>query len=110
MADLEPVTTESFEANVLSSSRPVLVDFSATWCAPCKALLPALCDIAAAYEETVRVVKLDIDESPAMAQKYGVKGVPTLLLFADGQITPFHGARTRSALAAFLDEAVERAQ
>ena len=110
MADLEPVTTDSFEDKVLNSSLPVLVDFSAAWCAPCKAFLPAICDIAATYKETVRVVKLDIDESPEITQKYGVRGVPTLLLFADGRITPFQGARTRSGLAAFLDEAVESAQ
>ncbi|MDF0542922.1 thioredoxin [Sphingobium sp. H39-3-25] len=110
MAELASVNTETFEQEVLNASQPVLVDFTATWCGPCKALAPALSDMAAMYDGAVRIVKLDIDESASLAEKYGVRGVPTLMLFQGGEPTLYKGMNTRSGIAAFLDKATEDAQ
>ena len=79
------VNEESFEADVLKSSSPVLVDFWAEWCGPCKQIAPALEDLAQEMGDKVTVAKLNIDENPTIPQKYGVRGIPTLILFKDGQ-------------------------
>jgi len=81
-----PVNDLNFESEVLKSSVPVLIDFSATWCQPCRALAPLVDQLAGEYEGRVKVTAVDIDESPGTAQKYGIRGVPTLIMIKDGQI------------------------
>ncbi len=80
------VSDGSFEADVLKSDRPVLVDFWAEWCSPCKAIAPLLEELAAEMQGKITVAKMNIEESPLTPQKYGVKGIPTLMLFKDGQV------------------------
>lgn len=75
----------SFEKDVLESERPVLVDFWAEWCAPCKALNPAVEAVALKYAGSANVVKMNIDDNPAVAQRYGIRGLPTLILFKGGR-------------------------
>ena len=85
---MEPIHTSdgNFEKDVLKSSTPVLVDFWATWCGPCKALAPKLDEIAKEYGSKLRVAKVDIDQNRETPSTYGVRGVPTLVLFKDGQV------------------------
>jgi len=78
------VNDQNFEEQVLKSSQPVLVDFWAEWCGPCRQLAPTLEAVAKKYEGSARVVKLNVDDSGATAQRYGVRGIPTLILFKDG--------------------------
>ena len=80
-----PVTDGSFEQDVLNSDVPVLVDFWAEWCGPCRALAPKLEEVATQFNGKVKVVKLNIDENPEAPAKYGVKGIPTMILFKEGQ-------------------------
>jgi len=80
------VSDDSFEADVLKADRPVLVDFWAEWCGPCKAIAPALEEIAREMDGRVTVAKMNIDDNPLTPQKYGVRGIPTLMLFKDGQV------------------------
>ncbi len=80
------VSDQSFEEDVIKSSEPVLVDYWAEWCGPCKQIAPALEEIASEMDGRVTVAKLNIDENPQTPQKYGVRGIPTLMLFKDGQV------------------------
>jgi thioredoxin 1 len=80
------VSDSSFESDVLKSSVPVLVDFWAGWCGPCKAIAPAIDELAEQYAGQVKVAKVNVDENPGTPGKYGVRGIPTLILFKDGQI------------------------
>jgi thioredoxin 1 len=84
----EPFATsdESFERDVLDSTEPVLVDFWAEWCAPCKMIAPVVAEIAEEYDGQIKVAKLDADENPNTMQAFGIMGIPTLILFKDGQI------------------------
>jgi thioredoxin 1 len=84
-ANTTPVTDQSFEQDVLKSSVPVLVDFWAEWCGPCKALGPKLEEIAGEMRGQVKIAKINVDENPSMPAKYGVRGIPTLILFKDGK-------------------------
>lgn len=86
MSDVLAVKDETFEAEVLKASKPVLVDFSATWCGPCKKLEPIVHEVAAEYGDRVKVVKVDVDHAPGTAARFGVLSVPTLLFFRDGQV------------------------
>jgi thioredoxin 1 len=98
------VTDDTFEAEVLSSEQPVLVDYWAEWCGPCKMIAPILQEIANEYATKVKVAKLNIDENPATPPKYGIRGIPTLMLFRNGNVEATKvGALSKSQLAAFID-------
>ena len=98
------VTDSSFDADVLKAPGPVLVDFWAEWCGPCKMIAPFLDDIAAEMGGKVTVAKLNIDENPQTPSKYGVHGIPTLMLFKNGNVEATRvGALSKSQLTAFLD-------
>ncbi len=82
----EHVTDSEFEERVLNSTSPVLVDFYAEWCGPCKAIAPILEEISEEKSDQLKIVKINIEESPEVPTKYGVRGVPTLMIFKDGQV------------------------
>ena len=96
-------TTANFDAEVLKADVPVLVDFTATWCGPCKALAPIVEKLADEFKGKARVGKLDIDDSPAVASKYGIRGVPTVLVFKDGKVSGTHvGVTSKETLVKLL--------
>ncbi|QXP85298.1 thioredoxin TrxA [Methylococcus sp. ANG] len=98
------VTDAEFEDKVLKASGPVLVDYWAEWCGPCKMIAPILDEIANEYDGRLTVAKLNIDDNPATPQRYGVRGIPTLMVFKDGEVIATKvGALTKSQLAAFLE-------
>ena len=98
------VTDGSFEEDVLKAEDPVLVDYWAEWCGPCKAIAPVLGEIAEEYAGRLKIAKLNIDENPSTPPKYGIRGIPTLMLFKDGNVEATKvGALSKSQLAAFLD-------
>jgi thioredoxin 1 len=84
------VTDKTFDAEVLKSSEPVLVDFFAEWCGPCKAMAPALEQLAQEMKGKVKVVKLDVDQNPGVTSKYGIRAMPTLMLFKGGKVAAQH--------------------
>lgn len=101
---IKHVTDSSFEADVIKASAPVLVDFWAEWCGPCKMIAPMLNEIAGEYQGKVTVAKLNIDENPKTPLRYNVRGIPTLILFKNGQVEGQKvGALRKTDLAAFLD-------
>ena len=98
------VTDDSFESEVLQSSEPVLVDYWAEWCGPCKMIAPVLDEIAGEYDGRVKIAKLNIDDNPNTPPRYGIRGIPTLMLFKDGEVEATKvGAVSKSQLTAFID-------
>ena len=86
MADVLPVGDESFDREVLASSTPVLIDFWAPWCAPCRAIAPVVEEIAREYAGKLKVMKMNVDDNPKTPSRYGVRGIPNLILFQGGQV------------------------
>ena len=105
MSDHIVHTSDSeFEADVLQSEKPVLIDFWAEWCAPCRMIAPLLDDVAGEYADRLSVIKLNIDENPNTAQKFGIRSIPTLMLFKDGAVQAQKlGAMSKSQLTDFLE-------
>jgi thioredoxin 1 len=104
---IQNVSDASFEADVLQADGPVLVDYWAAWCGPCKMIAPLLDEAAKQYQGRVTIAKLNVDENPDTAAKFGVRGIPTLMLFKDGKAAATKvGALSKSQLASFLDESV----
>ncbi len=105
MGATRAVTDDSFEADVLKSSKPVLVDYWAEWCGPCKMVAPVLEAIAAEHGDKIEIVKLNVDENPEVTQKYGILNIPTLGVFQNGEVVKeLVGARSKSALLRELAE------
>jgi len=99
------VTDQSFEADVLKSPLPVLVDYWADWCGPCKMIGPIVEQSATDYADRLTVAKLNIDENPKTPTQYAVRGIPTLMLFKDGQVVATHvGSLSKGQLEAFIDK------
>lgn len=102
--DIVHISDETFEAEVLKSDIPVLVDYWAEWCGPCKTIAPILEEIAVEYSQRLKIAKLDVDDNPQSAARYNVRGIPTLMLFRNGTMEAFKvGALSRTQLSAFLD-------
>ena len=100
----KPVDEQNFEQDVLQSDRPVLVDFYADWCGPCQTIKPVLEELAREHDGHVDVRKADVDENQGLAQHYGVRGIPTLLLFKDGQVQEtLVGLQSKTQIAEILD-------
>lgn len=107
MSNLIQVTDASFEADVVKSDIPVLVDFWAEWCGPCRMVAPILEELSKEYEGKVKIVKLNVDENNVSAATYGVRGIPTLLLFKAGQVIGTKvGALPKGQLSAFIDSSL----
>ncbi|EJL71192.1 thioredoxin TrxA [Variovorax sp. Varisp85] len=102
---IKHISDSSFEADVLKSSQPVLVDYWAEWCGPCKMIAPILDEVSAAYEGKLKIAKLNVDENRDIPAKFGIRGIPTLMLFKDGQLAATKvGAMSKAQLTAFIDQ------
>ena len=102
-ANLLHVTDESFESEVINSEQPVLVDYWAEWCGPCKMIAPILDEVAESYSNKVKVAKVDVDKNTQVSAKYNIRGIPHLMLFKEGQVATHTGALNKSQLTEFID-------
>jgi thioredoxin 1 len=104
VSEIVHITDATFDSEVLKSDKPVLVDFWADWCGPCKMIAPILDDVSKDYAGKLKVAKLNIDENPATPPKYGIRGIPTLMIFKSGNVEATKvGAVSKSQLTAFID-------
>ena len=102
---IKHVTDATFEHEVIQSALPVLVDYWAEWCGPCKMIAPALDDSAESYAGRLHIAKVNVDDNPSLPSRYGIRGIPTLMLFKNGQVAATKvGALSKSQLAAFIDD------
>ena len=102
------VNEENFDSVVMNSDKPVLVDFWAEWCGPCKMLTPTIEAIAEEYKDTRSIVKINVDDSPAIATKYGIRSIPSILLFKSGDVVEQRvGAVSKDELASMLDKIIK---
>ena len=102
---IKHTTDATFEADVLKSTKPVLVDYWAEWCGPCKMIAPILDEVATSYDGKLQIAKMNVDENRDIPAKFGIRGIPTLMLFKDGQLAATKvGAMSKSQLIAFIDQ------
>ena len=102
---IKHLSDASFEADVLKASTPVLVDYWAEWCGPCKMLAPILDAVAGTYQDKLQIAKMNVDENREIPAKFGIRGIPTLMLFKDGQLAATKvGAMSKAQLTAFIDQ------
>lgn len=105
--DISHITDDNFEQEVLQSEQPVLVDYWAEWCSPCKMIAPLLVEIAGEYKGKLKITKLNIDDNPNTPPKYGIRGIPTLMIFKNGNAEATKvGALSKSQLTAFIDQSI----
>ncbi len=101
------VSDESFEADVIGSSKPVLVDFWASWCAPCKAIAPSLEEISNELGEEITIAKINIDDNPLTPSKFGVRGIPTMMIFKDGKVVSTQvGAMAKNRIDGWIKDSI----
>lgn len=106
-SNIVQVTDDSFESDVLNSGQPVLVDYWAEWCGPCKMVSPILEEISTEFTGRLKVAKLNIDENPDTPPRYGIRGIPTLMIFKDGEVlTTKVGAMSKAQMTAFIEGAL----
>jgi thioredoxin 1 len=102
---IKHVSDASFEADVLQSDKPVLVDYWAEWCGPCKMIAPILDEVSASYKDKLQIAKMNVDENREVPAKFGIRGIPTLMLFKGGQLAATKvGAMSKAQLTQFLDQ------
>ena len=102
---IKHLSDASFEADVLKASTPVLVDYWAEWCGPCKMIAPILDEVAGTYQGKLQIAKMNVDENREIPAKFGIRGIPTLMLFKDGQLAATKvGAMSKARLTAFIDQ------
>ena len=102
---IKHISDASFEADVLQADKPVLVDYWAEWCGPCKMIAPILDEVSASYKDKLQVTKMNVDENRDIPANFGIRGIPTLMLFKDGQLAATKvGAMSKAQLTAFIDQ------